>query len=75
MPHLQYRQIASIKLPRLRKIVRDTKWSSRKVMKNATSALRQLFEFAKDDGYRDDNPAIKLSVKNKKSEKTNPLTC
>ena len=40
MPHLQHRQIGAIKLPVLRKIVRETKWTSRKVMKNAVSVLR-----------------------------------
>lgn len=72
MPHLQHRQIGAIELPKLRRIVRETEWSSRKVMKNAISALRQLMEFARDDGYRDDNPALKLTVKRKKSEKTDP---
>ena len=72
MPHLQNRQVRSIELPVLRKIIRDTEWSSRKVMKNAISALRRVFEFAQADGYREDNPAAKLTVKRRKSERTDP---
>lgn len=72
MPSLQHRQIARIQLPTLRKINRDTNWSSRKVQKNAISAMRQVFEFAQHEGYRDDNPAQKLTIKRRKSETRNP---
>ncbi len=72
MPELQRRQISAIQLPRLRRIVRNTKWTSHKVRKNAVSVLRQLFEFARDDGYRDDNPAQKLAIKVKRSNLTDP---
>ncbi len=63
MPRLQHRNIWAIELPLLRKIHRETEWSSRKVEKNAVSALRQVFVFAAEDGYRDDNPAQKLIIK------------
>lgn len=72
MPHLQHRQVAAIELPLLRKIVRETEWTSRKVRKNACSVLRQALEFAKDEGYRDDNPAMKLTIARKKSEQIDP---
>jgi len=70
MSSLQHRQVSAIKRPKLRKIVRETKWSSNKVKRNAVSVLHQIFEFAREDGYRDDNPAQKLATKSNRLQST-----
>ena len=72
IPELQHRHVANIDLPLLRRIVRNTEWSSKKVQQNAVSVLRQVFAFAVDDGYRKDNPAPKLTSKGKKLNPRSP---
>lgn len=43
-------------------------WSSVKVRKNAASALRQVFEYAVDEGYLDSNPSARYRTKRKKDD-------
>jgi integrase len=72
MPSLQHRDIRSIDLPMLRRLDRTLNWPSAKTRKNAFSALRQVFQFAIDDGYRQDNPADKFRIKRKKGAAPKP---
>jgi len=72
MPGLQHKNVGTIELPLLRKLDRETEWPSRKTRKNAWSALRQVFQFAVDDGYRQDNPADRFKIKRRKDEASKP---
>ena len=72
MPHLDNRQVSAVELPRLRAISREINWPSHKVQKNATSVIRQVFEFAQNEGYRDDNPAQKLKISRYKTQPSEP---
>lgn len=73
LPYIQDLKIRSVRVRHLREADRGIEWSSPKRQQNSQSIIRQLFAFAEDEEYIDENPAKKLKAAKHQRPKIDPF--